>query len=79
MTKFVVFTCDNWHSHGSKDCISVCSSLKNAISVIKQHAKKDGNKISSDDLYLLKTIKQTQGYEGNGEFLIEDYEQNKLN
>ena len=78
MKKFIVFTCDNWHTNGSKDIIAVCSNLKNAIKIIKKQAKKDGQKISADDLYNLNNIKQTQGYEGEGEFLIEEYEQNTL-
>ncbi len=78
MKKYIVFTCDNWHTHASKDLIAVCSSLKNAIKIIKQQAKKYGEKINSDDLYNLNNIKQTQNYEGEGEFLIEEYEQNTL-
>ena len=78
MTKYIVFTCDTWHTNGSKDVIGVCSTMKNAIKIIKQQAKKDGYKIDEDDLYLLESIKQTQGYKGEGEFLIEDYEQNTL-
>jgi len=78
MKKYIVYTCDNWHTNGSKDVIGLCSNIRHSIRIIKQKAKKDGHKISNDDLYNLQHIKQTQGYEGDGEFLIEEYEQNTL-
>ena len=78
MQSFIVFTCDTWHTHASKSIIGVGSSLNNAIKIIKQKAEREGEKISEDDLYLLNTIKQTQNYEGEGEFIIEVYEQNTL-
>ncbi len=78
MTKFIVFTCDNWHTNGSKDLIAVCSDLQNSIKIIRQKARKEGKRISADDLYNLENINQTQGYKGEGEFIIEEYEENKL-
>lgn len=78
MKKYIVFTCDIWHTHTSKNIIAVCSNFKIAIRLIKQHAKKEGVKITKDDIYNLENIKQTQNYEGMGEFIIEEMEQNKL-
>lgn len=75
---FIVILCDNWHSQASQQIASVCDSLEIAIKHIKTLAKEENCKISKDDLYNLQHIKQTQGYEGTGEFLIKEMEINKI-
>ncbi len=78
MKKYILYTCDNWHTRSSMDIVAVCSSLKTAIKIAKKQASKDGYIINEDDVYMLETKLQTQGYEGDGEFIIEEFEQNKL-
>ena len=78
MKKYIVFECDNWHSTNSMNLVAVCSNLKTAIRLIKKYAKEQGEKISSDDLYNLQNILQTQNFEGEGEFNIKVVEQNIL-
>lgn len=74
----IVYETDNWHSRASMNVIAVCTNKKKAISLIKKYAKEQGEKISSDDLYLLNTINQTQGFSGSGEFHMEEHEKNVL-
>ena len=78
MKKYILFSCDNWHSWASMELLAVCSSLNNAIKLAKKKAKIDGCKISADGLYMLKNKLQTQDYE-NGEFYIQEITQNELN
>ena len=78
MKKFILFSCDNHHTWGSTEVVAVCSNLNNAIKLAKQYAKKQGNKLSEDDLYMLRYKLQTQGYSGDGELMIEFFNQNEL-
>lgn len=78
-TKYVVYTCDEHHTHSSKQVISVCSSMKAAISVIELKARSEGETLSDDDKYMLEKHMQTQSYEGEGQFIVEEYLQNTLN
>lgn len=71
---FIVYNTDNRHSYASRDVIALSKSIPQAIKLIEAHAKKTGDKISSDDLFNLQNIKQTQGFEGEGEYLIEEVE-----
>lgn len=79
MTAYIVMTCDSLHTHTSKEVIAVCSSMNTAIRMIRQHAKKSGDSISKDDEYLLETIKQTQNFVGDGEYIIDKFIMNQLN
>lgn len=78
MTQYLVYQTDSHHSYASRDLIAICTSKKTAISLIKKHADKQNEKISEDDLYNLQHINQTQGFEGEGEYVIESMEQNIL-
>lgn len=75
---FLVYKTDNWHSYSSRDLIGVCTRMNTAISICKKQAKKEGNKISSNELFNLNNIKQTQGYDGEGEFQFEEVQKNIL-
>lgn len=79
MKKYLVYQTDNWHTRASKDLIALASTKNKAISLIKKYVKKVyGEKISEDDLYMLTINNQTQGFAGEGEFVIESIEQNIL-
>lgn len=75
---FLVYKTDNWHSYRSRDLIGVCTSFNIAFKICLQQAKKEGEKISEDDIYNLRNIKQTQDYTGEGEFVIEEIDKNIL-
>jgi hypothetical protein len=68
---YLIYKTDVHHSYASRDLIGISTNDSSPISIIKQQVEKEGEDLSSDDLYNLSTIKQTQGYEGEGEF---DYE-----
>ena len=46
--------------------------------LIKRKVKAEGEKLNEDDLYNLQHINQTQGYEGEGEFDMEEIDKNVL-
>lgn len=79
MKKYLVFQADKWHTKTSKELLALATSKVKAINLIKNYAKIHYKmKISEDDIYLLETINQTQNFEGEGEFIIEEVEQNIL-
>lgn len=69
---YLVYKTDAWHSYASRDLIGVCTSVESVYDIINQKVKKEGETLSEDDLFNLSNIKQTYGYEGEGEF---DYEE----
>lgn len=72
---FIVYKTDTWHSYASRDLIGICSSVDNAIDICQQKAKRDNDeKIDDEQVFNLRNIKQTQGYKGEGEFVIEPSE-----
>lgn len=76
---YLVYKTDVHHSYASRDVIGLVTTNKlGCIKVCKQQAKKEGEKISSTELYNLAHIQQTQGYSGEGEFQYEFIEANKL-
>jgi len=74
----VVYRTDVHHSYQSRDLIGITSDQYTAIDIIEQQVKKDGEKLSEDDLYNLNHIKQTQKYNGEGEFMFEYVETDVL-
>jgi hypothetical protein len=74
---YLIYKTDNWHSYGSRDLIGIAVN-RNPIDIIKEQVKKEGEKLSKDDEYNLANIKQTQGYEGEGEFQYEEAETDTL-
>ena len=75
---YLVYKTDCHHSYASRDLIAACTRKDLIIPIIKKQAKKEGQKLTSDDLFNLRNISQTQGYEGEGEFHFEEIETNKL-
>lgn len=75
---FLVYKTDNWHSYASRDIIGACTTLTIAIRIVKQQAKKDGEKLNKDTISFLADKLQTQDYAGDGEFQIEPINKNTL-
>lgn len=75
---FLVYKTDVWHSYNSRVIIGVCTTLENVFKVIKQQAKKEGFKITKENLEDLNHMEQTQSYKGEGEFVFEEMEINTL-
>lgn len=75
---FLVYKTDVHHSYASRDLIGVCTSFLNARMICGEQARKEGYRIDSDQSELLHAIKQTQGYEGEGEYVIESVAKNTL-
>lgn len=80
MKVYPIYTTDVWHTHKSKELIGIATSVTEVIKICKNFARKEGAIISADDLYNLKHLKQSQGYEGAnaGEFVYEEIEANVL-
>lgn len=75
---FIVYKTDSWHSYASRDLLGASEDLAGAIALVKKQVKKENQKLSDDDKHNLAHIKQTQGYDGEGEFDIEEVTLNKL-
>jgi hypothetical protein len=73
---FMVYKTDNQHSFASRDVIAIASGLTHAIFLVIEKSEKEDFTIKqgSDQYYNLCNLKQTQGYEGEGEFQIEPIE-----
>ena len=74
---YLIYKTDNQHSYQSRDLLAVVID-HNPIPFIKTHALKTGDFISEDDQYNLVNIKQTQNFEGKGEYMYELVEANVL-
>ena len=77
---YLVFKTDCHHTHQSRELIGIATNTDIVLRIIKERAKKDGDKITPEQVNLLKTIKQTQsnGDEISGEFLFELQPVNEL-
>lgn len=77
---YLVYITDTWLSYSSRDIIGVCTSEVQAVKIVKAHAKKEGVKLSADDLYNLSWIRQTQGTHEDWDwnYYIEPVEKNTL-
>jgi len=75
-TIYLVYSTDAWHSYSSQDLIAACDSKDQAINMIGMYAKAKGEAIDSDDLYNLSNLNQTQGREGDEEYIIEEVQLN---
>jgi len=78
MNVTIIYKTDAWHSYASRDIIAIALNKRTAIKLCKAQAKKEGEKISAQELWNLENIHQTQGYSGDGEFQIESIEINRL-
>lgn len=68
---YVVYKTDELHSYASRDIIGIATTVIKARNLCKRQARKEGDKITSAQGFNLRTIWQTQGYSGKGEFQIE--------
>lgn len=75
---FLVYKTDAWHSYASRDLIGVGTSKDEVLSICNLQAEKEGETISSTEMFNLANIKQTQGYTGDGEFVFEEVQTNSL-
>ena len=73
---FIVYQGDAWISQSSLDVIAVATTKKNAVRLVKKHARIYGCKLSRDDLACLESHNQTQGREYN--YHIDVVEKNVL-
>ena len=78
MKKYILYSCDNWHSYESFNIRALCSSLDVAVSLSNKIATDEGFPLSDWDLDFISNKHQTQGYEGEGEFIIEEYIEDKI-
>ena len=74
----IIYKTDNWHSDASKDVVAVATTLEKAIRLIKKQVQLEEEIIPQSSLKFLRDTYQTQGYEGEGEFLLEDVEVDEL-
>ena len=75
---FVVYKTDSWHSYASREIIGVTTTVKNAVTICKKQAYKENLFINKEQEFNLYNIKQTQGYNGEGEFHFEEVPVNTL-
>lgn len=78
MKVYAVYKTDAWHSYASRDLIGIASDFSSAQLLCHEQAKKEGFGIKGDELYNLANLRQTQGYEGDGEFMFEEITLNEL-
>ena len=69
---FAVYKTDAHHSYASRDLIGMATSHENAINLVKRQVMKELSRLDSIQLFNLRTINQTQGYSGDGEFQLEE-------
>lgn len=75
---FMVYKTDVHHSYASRDIIGVATSQENALKLCREQAKKEGHSLKGWNMQFLQEKNQTQGYNGPGEFVIEEVYINKL-
>ena len=75
---FLVYKTDAWHSYASRDLIGVGNTILSAMALCVQQSRKENTKINGDQLWNLENLKQTQGYNGEGEFVIEEVNTDNL-
>ena len=75
---FLVYNTDVWSIDGSKKLIGISKSKDKAINLCEQYAERENETLSFNSILSLKTMLQTQEYDGTGEFLIKKIEINTL-
>lgn len=75
----LLYSCDAHHTHASKFLHGAFSSVDKAIEALRELIEKAKRPpISDEQVDLLHRIHQTQGYEGEGEFIIEPLKVDEL-
>jgi len=76
---YLIYQTDNHHTRLTANLIGVCTTKTKGLRIIKQFIITQAEpKLSTDDLFNLANYSQTQGYKGEGEFVIDKVEVNKL-
>jgi len=75
---FIIYKTDDQHSNSSKELICVATDFESALIFSEIQSLNEGHRLDRDQIFNLKTIKQTQGYLGEGEFVIEKVKTNML-
>lgn len=75
---YAVYKTDAHHSYASRDLIGIATYFSSAQLLCHEQAKKEGYEIKGDEAYNLANLGQTQGYEGEGEFMFEKLDTNTL-
>lgn len=75
---FLIYKTDVWHSYNSRDLIAIATNKEEVMNLCIDQARKEKADLTQEQLYNLRTINQTQRYDGEGEFFIEQCEVNTL-
>lgn len=75
-TIFHIYKTDAHHTISTRELVSIATSKEIAIHLIDQIASEEGAHIDEEQYKLLHMINQTQGYTGDGEFVIEEIKVN---
>ena len=76
----LVNKCDNWHSPASQELIAVCDNSDSIKDVLNQYVEKyDMKPLSEQDWKQIENYWQTQGYEGEGEFHLQVFQDEDIN
>ena len=75
---YLVYKTDVHHSYASRDLIGVADIKIHAIHICQTKAKREHEEIDEYQLWNLASLKQTQGYSGEGEFQFEGVQENVL-
>jgi len=78
MKVFIVYKTDSWHSFASRDLIGIATSKDEYINICQAQAKKENKIITTDDIFNLSNIMQTQGCLLEGELYVEEVSTNML-
>ena len=75
---YLLYKCDAYHSNVSKVLFAVTDDYEMIGELVDAKVKYEGGELTEDDRNNLISIDQTQNYIGDGEFIIEMIENNKL-
>lgn len=75
---FIIYKTDGWHSYDSRNVLGIATTINNVVKICKQHAYQEHYHITREQEFNLRSIKQTQGYLGEGEFQYEEITINSL-
>jgi hypothetical protein len=75
----LIYHTDAWHSYNSFNLIGTAFDKGRAIELIDMYCAKHGQpELSSECVEQLYSMGQTQSYDGEGEFVIQEIEENTL-